>query len=54
MAWVSLDAGDNDPARFWTDVLTALSTAQPGSADDALALLARASAFSAPRARSFC
>ena len=28
LAWVSLDAGDNDPMRFWTYVLTALSRVQ--------------------------
>ena len=39
VAWVSLDAGDNDPVRFWTYILTALVTAQPGASDDALALL---------------
>jgi LuxR family maltose regulon positive regulatory protein len=39
VAWVSLDAGDNDPVRFWTYVLTALEQAQPGVAEDALTLL---------------
>jgi LuxR family maltose regulon positive regulatory protein len=38
-AWVSLDGGDNDPARFWIYVLTALEQAQPGVAEDALTLL---------------
>jgi LuxR family maltose regulon positive regulatory protein len=28
-AWLSLDAGDNDPARFWTYVVAALGTADP-------------------------
>jgi LuxR family maltose regulon positive regulatory protein len=39
VAWVSLDAGDNDPVRFWTYVLTALNAVQPGICDDALALV---------------
>ena len=30
VAWVSLDEGDNDPARFWTYVFTALDASQPG------------------------
>ena len=25
-AWVSLDAGDNDPARFWSYVVAAIQT----------------------------
>lgn len=29
-AWVSLDAGDNDPARFWTYVCAALNRLVPG------------------------
>ena len=28
-AWLSLDAGDNDPIHFWHYVLTALRTVQP-------------------------
>ena len=28
-AWISLDAGDNNPALFWTYVVTALRTARP-------------------------
>jgi LuxR family maltose regulon positive regulatory protein len=39
VAWVSLDAADNDPVRFWAYVLTALNMVQPGIGDDALALL---------------
>jgi LuxR family maltose regulon positive regulatory protein len=39
VAWVSLDAGDNDPVRFWTYILTALDAAHPGVADEALARL---------------
>ncbi|GHO77579.1 hypothetical protein KSD_53500 [Ktedonobacter sp. SOSP1-85] len=30
VAWVSLDAGDNVPLKFWTYVLTALEQCQPG------------------------
>ena len=32
-AWLSLDAGDDDPARFWRHLLAALDRAQPGVAD---------------------
>lgn len=39
LAWVSLDADDNDSLQFWTYVLTALNMAHPGIADTALALL---------------
>jgi len=39
MAWVSLDAGDNDPIRFWSYVIAALDTLQPGLGATALALL---------------
>ena len=38
-AWLSLDATDNDPARFWTYVITALRTAVPGLGAAALSLL---------------
>ncbi|HEX6540932.1 MAG TPA: hypothetical protein VF040_04195, partial [Ktedonobacterales bacterium] len=37
VAWVSLDAADNDPVRFWTYILTALDTTCAGVADEALA-----------------
>ena len=33
MAWLSLDAGDNDPARFWRHVVAALDRARPGIAE---------------------
>jgi LuxR family maltose regulon positive regulatory protein len=39
LAWVSLDAGDNDPVRFWTYVLTALDTLHGGVARLSLTLL---------------
>ena len=38
-AWLALDPGDNDPARFWRYVVAALSTALPGVGDETLALL---------------
>jgi LuxR family maltose regulon positive regulatory protein len=39
VAWVSLDAGDNDPPRFWSYVCAAVETLLPGVAETALALL---------------
>ncbi len=33
VAWLGLDAGDNDPARFWRYVVGALDQAQPGIAE---------------------
>jgi LuxR family maltose regulon positive regulatory protein len=39
VAWVSLDAGDNDPIRFWMYLLTALDAVAPGLAAAPLALL---------------
>jgi LuxR family maltose regulon positive regulatory protein len=33
VAWLGLDADDNDPARFWRYVLAALDRAQPGIAE---------------------
>jgi LuxR family maltose regulon positive regulatory protein len=33
LAWLGLDAGDNDPARFWRYVVAALDQAQPGIAE---------------------
>src|SRR5215212_5948658 len=36
VAWLSLDAADRDPARFWSYVITALDTLQPGLAAEAL------------------
>jgi LuxR family transcriptional regulator, maltose regulon positive regulatory protein len=32
-AWLSLDAGDNDPARFWRSVAAALDQVRPGVAE---------------------
>ena len=38
VAWVSLDEGDNDPVRFWSYVITACQSVQPGVGESALAL----------------
>ncbi len=38
VAWLSLDASDDDSARFWPYVLAALNTIQEGLADEALSL----------------
>jgi LuxR family maltose regulon positive regulatory protein len=40
VAWLSLDAADNEPASFWTYVVTALQCAVPGVGASALELLA--------------
>src|SRR5579883_3339740 len=39
LAWVSLDAGDNDASQFWMYTLAALNRAIPGVADTALAMV---------------
>ena len=39
VAWLSLDAGDNDPARFWRHVVAALDRARPGIGDRVAPLL---------------
>ncbi|QBD83263.1 hypothetical protein EPA93_47800 [Ktedonosporobacter rubrisoli] len=39
IAWISLDAGDNDPSDFWSYILHALNTLLPGIAETALAML---------------
>lgn len=43
VAWVSLDAGDNDPLRFWRYVITACRFLQIDSGQAALSLLSRTS-----------
>jgi LuxR family transcriptional regulator, maltose regulon positive regulatory protein len=43
VAWVSLDDGDNDPARFWVYVVEAFRTVKPGVGTAALAALRRPS-----------
>jgi LuxR family maltose regulon positive regulatory protein len=39
VAWLSLDQGDNDPARFWRHVVAALARARPGIAEQVAPLL---------------
>ena len=39
VAWLSLDAGDNDPARFWRHALAALDRVHPGTAERLAPLL---------------
>jgi LuxR family maltose regulon positive regulatory protein len=39
IAWVSLDTGDNDPARFWAYSIAALQTIHKGIGESALAVL---------------
>ncbi len=39
LAWVSLDASDNDSLRFWTYVISALNSLHPGVGETPLALL---------------
>jgi len=39
VAWLSLDAGDNDPARFWRHAVAALDRACPGIGDRLAPLL---------------
>lgn len=38
-AWLSIDAGDNDPVRFWDYVIAAIRTVAPGIGEQALTLL---------------
>jgi LuxR family transcriptional regulator, maltose regulon positive regulatory protein len=38
-SWLSLDEGDDDPARFWSYVIASLEAISPGIGEDALALL---------------
>jgi LuxR family maltose regulon positive regulatory protein len=39
VAWLSLDVGDNDPARFWRHCVAALDRARPGLAERVRPLL---------------
>jgi len=41
-AWLALDAGDNDPATFWTYVIAALRSVAPDVGTNALGLLQEA------------
>ena len=44
-AWLSLDAGDNDPARFWRHAVAALDRARPGTGERVAPLLGPAASF---------
>lgn len=46
VGWVSLDAGDNDPAQFWAYFITALDKLQPGIGTTPLSLLQSSSSAS--------
>ncbi|MFQ5857178.1 MAG: LuxR C-terminal-related transcriptional regulator [Anaerolineae bacterium] len=50
VAWVSLDKGDNDPARFWAYFIAALQTVHEGIGESVLAALqsARVPSTTAP------
>ncbi len=39
VAWLSLDRGDNDPARFWRHVAATIDQVHPGASDRAESLL---------------
>ena len=39
VAWLSLDPGDNDPARFWRHVIAALERVRPGTTEQFAPLL---------------
>jgi LuxR family transcriptional regulator, maltose regulon positive regulatory protein len=39
IGWLSLDDGDNDPARFLNYLITAIQKAEPGTGERALAML---------------
>lgn len=39
VAWLSLEAGDNDPARFWMYVIEAVRSVLPGIGEASLAML---------------
>ncbi len=39
VSWLSLDAGDNDPVRFWRHVVAAVGKAKPGVAERVLPAL---------------
>ena len=39
VAWLALDAGDNDPARFWRHAAAALDRVRPGIAERVAPLL---------------
>src|SRR5689334_17541743 len=39
VVWFSIDAGDNDPVRFWDYVIAAIRTAYPNTGEQTLTLL---------------
>src|ERR1700728_5142065 len=39
VAWLSLDAGDNDPVRVWRHVVAALDRARPGTGERVASLV---------------
>src|SRR5689334_15777030 len=48
VAWLSLDAGDSDPARFRTYLVAALRTIEPNIGEGALGLLQSSSTSQSP------
>ena len=50
IAWVSLEAKDNDPAQFWRSIMSACQTWQPGIGETALAHLQQVSLLQPPLA----
>lgn len=50
VAWVSLDAKDNDPVRFWRSIISACQTWQQGIGETALARLQKVSVLQPPLA----
>src|SRR6266511_4844469 len=47
VAWLSLDTGDNDPARFWRHAAAALDRVRPGIAEQVAPLLGQPASFEA-------
>ena len=54
VAWVSLDEADNDPARFWSYVLTALERVRPGNYGDLAAYVRAEAQPSLPTVTTAC
>ena len=51
VAWLSLDAGDSDPARFLTYLVAALRTIEPNVGEGALGLLQSSNSSPTPAHR---